>query len=80
MKIGEESDGDSSESLEESPSSTHYSELTHSIVLDDDTKDWNLHDVLTNIINAGDGGEDKEKTLTLVVSRVKNDMEQILLT
>jgi hypothetical protein len=70
----EESNGDSSTSLEERPGSPHYSEPAHSIVSDDDTEEGNLYDAPANVIIAGD--KDKEKDSGAGVSGTKNDMSR----
>jgi hypothetical protein len=47
----EESDENYSVSLEERPSSPHYSDLTHSIVSDDDFEEENLNGAPTHVVN-----------------------------
>jgi hypothetical protein len=75
---GEESDGNASVSLEECLSSPHYSGLTHSIVLDDDTEEENLNDVPAHVINEGTEDDSKLKGTMPSSSGTKDDMEQRL--
>jgi hypothetical protein len=75
---GEESDGNSSVSLEERPGSPNYSDLTHSIVSDDDTEEENLNDAPAHVVNEGNEGDGKPKCSTPSSSGTKDDMEQKL--
>jgi hypothetical protein len=72
----EESDENSSVSLEEHPGYPHYSDLAHSIVSDDDSEEENLNGAPTHVVNEGDG---RPKGSIPSSSGIKNDMEQKLL-
>jgi hypothetical protein len=73
---GEESDGNSSASLEERPGSPHYSDLSHSIVSDDDSKEGNLNGAPAHVVNEGNENDGKPKGDTPSSSGTKDDMEQ----
>jgi hypothetical protein len=73
---GEESDGNSSASLEECPGSPHYSDLTHSIVSDDGSEEGNLNGAPAHVVNEGNENDGKPKGDTPSSSGTKDDMEQ----
>jgi hypothetical protein len=76
---GEESDKNSSVSLEEHPCSPHYSNLMHSIVSDDDSEEENLNDAPAHVVNEGNEGDGRPKGCTPSSSGTKDDVEQKLL-
>jgi hypothetical protein len=75
---GEESDENSSVSLEERPGSPHYSDLAHSIVSVDDSKEENLNGAPAHVVNEGNDGDGRPKGFTPSTSGTKDDMEQKL--
>jgi hypothetical protein len=75
---GEESDENSSVTLEERPGSPHYSDLAHSIVSDDDSEEENLNGAPTHVVNEGNDGDSRPKDFTPSTSGTKDDMEQKL--
>jgi hypothetical protein len=74
----EELDENSSVSLEEHPSSPHYSDLAHSIVSDDDFKEENLNGAPAHVVNEGNEGDGRPKGSIPSSSGTKDDMEQKL--
>jgi hypothetical protein len=75
---GEESDENSSVSLEEHPGSPHYSDLVHFIVLDDDSEEENLNGAPAHVVNEGNDGDGTPKGFIPSTSGTKDDMEQKL--
>jgi hypothetical protein len=75
---GEESDENSSVSLEERPGSPHYSDLAHSIVSDDDSEEENLNGAPAHVVNEGNDGDGRPKGFTASTSGTKDDMKQKL--
>jgi hypothetical protein len=73
---GEESDGNSSASLEERPGSPHYSDLAHSIVSDDDSEEGNLNHAPAHVVSEGNENDGKPKGDMSSSSGTKDDMEQ----
>jgi hypothetical protein len=66
-------------SLEECPGSLHYSDLAHSIVSDDDSKEENWNGACAHVVNEGSEGDGRPKGSTPSLSGTKDDMEQKLL-
>jgi hypothetical protein len=75
---GEESDENSSVSLEERPGSPYYSDLAHSIVSDDDSEEENLNGAPTHVVNEGNDGDGRPKGFIPSTSGTNDDMEQKL--
>jgi hypothetical protein len=75
----EESDENSSVSLEEYPGSPHYSDLAHSIVSDDDSEEENLNGTPAHVVNEGNEGDGRPNGSIPSSSGTKDDMEQKLL-
>jgi hypothetical protein len=75
---GEESDENSSVSLEKRLGSPHYSDLAHSIVSDDDSEEENLNGAPAHVVNEGNDGDGRPKGFTPSTSGTKDDMEQKL--
>jgi hypothetical protein len=71
---GEESDENSSVSLEERPGSPHYSNLAHSLVSDDDSKEETLNGAPAHVVNEGNEGDDRLKGSTPSSSGTKDDI------
>jgi hypothetical protein len=71
---GEESNENSSVSLEERPGSPHYLDLTHSIVSNDDSKEENLNGSPGHVVNEGNEGDGRPKGSTPSSSGTKDDM------
>ena len=75
---GEESDANSSDSLEQCPNFPCYSELAHSIVSDDDSEEENINGVPAHVVLQD--GDDKQKDTEPGTSGTKDDLEQRLLS
>jgi hypothetical protein len=75
---GEESDENSSVSLEERPGSPYYSDLAHSIVSDDDSEEENLNGAPTHVVNEGNDGDGRPKGFIPSTSGTNDDTEQKL--
>jgi hypothetical protein len=74
----EESNENSSVSLEERPGSPHYSNFAHSIVSDDDFEEENLNGAPAHVVNEGNEGDGRPKGSISSSSGTKDDIEQKL--